>query len=104
MRIEKKTAALVVAVAFRESTFDMKAKSKTNDHCAMQINRRPDLAEDPSACVRVGVTMLRESMRACPGHPIAFYAEGPRGCASTRAQNISRDRMALAARLVRTVL
>lgn len=91
-----KTSALIVAIAFRESSFRNDAVSKTGDHCLMQVNRRPELAEDPVACVRVGIAMLRESMRICPAHPLAFYAEGPRGCDSPRAQRISRDRIAVA--------
>lgn len=96
-----RTAALVVAIAFRESAFRNDAVSRTNDHCALQVHGRPDLARDPEACVRVGLGMLRVSLRACPAHPIAFYAEGPAGCSSPRAQRISRDRLALAARLLR---
>ena len=95
-----KTAALVVAIAFRESSFRNDVTSKTHDSCMMQINRRPDLAEDPAACVRVAMTMLRESMRMCR-EPLAFYAEGPRGCTSERAARISRDRMAIAKRLAK---
>jgi hypothetical protein len=93
------TAALVVAIAFRESSFRNDVKSKTDDSCMMQVNRRPDLASDPEACVRVAMTMLRESMRMCPQHPIAFYASGPGACTNERAQRISRDRMAIAKRL-----
>ena len=96
----QRTAALVTAIAFRESSFRHGVKSKTNDHCEMQINNRPDLADDTEKCIRVAMTMLRESMRMCPNHPISFYAEGPGGCESTRAQRISRDRMLLAKRLV----
>jgi hypothetical protein len=99
----RRTAALVVAIAFRESTFYNAAKSKTADHCMMQVNRRPDLAEDPTKCVRVALSMLRESVRMCPAFPVAFYASGPGACENARAQRISRDRMALAARLVRDV-
>ncbi len=95
----RRTAALVVAIAFRESSFRNDVKSATNDSCMMQINRRPDLAEDPAACVRVAMTMLRESFRMCPEHPIAFYASGPGACSNVRAQRISRDRMAIAKRL-----
>jgi hypothetical protein len=95
-----KTAALVVAVAFRESTFRNDAMSETGDACAMQIHRRPDLADDLEGCIRVGLEMLRESMRMCPAHPIAFFASGPRGCSNARAQRISRDRMALARSLL----
>ncbi len=91
-----KTAAFVTAVSYRESTFNFQAKSKTNDYCAMQINGRPDLAEKPEECIRVGMTMLRESMRMCPDFPLAFYASGPKGCTDARAQRISNDRLALA--------
>ena len=69
----------------------------------LQVHARPDLAKDPEACIRVGMTMLRESMRVCPAHPIAFYASGPGGCDNARAQRISRDRLAIAQRLVREV-
>lgn len=98
-----RTASLITAMAFRESSFRNDVKSKTNDHCLMQVNQRPDLAEDPAKCVRVAMAMLRESMRMCPEHPIAFYASGPGACTNARAQRISRDRMAMAARLVRDV-
>lgn len=99
----RRTAALVVAVAFRESTFRNDAVSSTADYCALQIHGRPDLADDVGACIRVGLAMLRVSLRVCAAHPLSFYAAGPRGCSSPRAQRISRDRMALAARLVREV-
>lgn len=99
----RRSAALLVAVAFRESSFRNDAVSPTADYCALQIHGRPDLASDVVACVRVALAMLRDSMRACAAHPIAVYAEGPGACSSARAQRISRDRMALAARLFRTV-
>ncbi len=95
-----RTASLIVAIAFRESSFRNDAASRTNDHCLMQINRRPDLAKDVDACLHVAFTMLRESFRACPEHLIAFYAEGPKGCESARAQRISRDRLGLARRIL----
>ncbi len=96
-----KTAALIVAIEFRESSLRNDISSKTNDHCAMQINRRPDLAKDAEACVRVGITMLRESMRMCPDHPIAFYASGPGACTNERSKKISNDRMFIAKRLAK---
>ncbi len=98
-----KTALLVVAVAFRESSFRNDAVSRTGDHCLLQVHGRPELADDVVACVRVGLAMMRESFRMCREHPLAFYAEGPRGCSSARAQRISRDRLALAERLYRAV-
>lgn len=97
----RKTAAIVVSVAFRESSFRQDATSKTHDFCLMQVHRRPDLLDDLEECLRVGLEMIRVSMRMCPKHPLAFYAEGPRGCTSTRAQRISRDRFALAAMLAK---
>lgn len=93
-----KTAALVVAIAFRESTFQLDAVGdKGRSVCAMQVyGGRSELLADPEACVRAGVQILRESMRACREHPVAIYAAGPGGCSSIKAQRISRDRMWLA--------
>ena len=66
----------------------------------MQIHDRsggsPALNDDLDLCISTGLKMLRTSMRMCPSHPVAFYAEGPRGCTSKRAQRISNDRVALA--------
>lgn len=95
------TAALVTAMSFRESSFRNDVKSKTDDSCMMQVHQRPDLASDPEKCVRVAMSMIRDSMRICPEHPLAIYASGPGGCENARAQRISRDRMAIAKRLVR---
>ena len=100
---KRKTAGLIVAVAFRESSFRNDVASGTNDHCLMQVHDRPELASDVVECVRVGIRMLRESMHVCASSPLAFYAEGPRGCSSERAQRISRDRLSLAQRLVARV-
>lgn len=96
----RKTAALVVAISYRESSFNNEAVSRTNDWCHMQINRRPELASDAEECTRVGLTMLRESFRMCPASPVAFYAAGPGACTNARALRISRDRMNLAKWLV----
>lgn len=109
----EKTTALVVAVAWREGSLresvrgdcaEKTAAGKCIAHprsfCTMQIHASSggdeSLNEDPEKCIRTGMTMLRQSMRACPEHPIAFYAGGPAGCGSERVQRISRDRMALA--------
>lgn len=105
---KKKTAALMVAVAFRESSLRANA---VGDHgrsfCAYQVHETAGgtkaLLEDVDACVAKGFALLAQSVRVCPKHPLAWYAEGPRGCESTRAQRISADRMALAKRLVREV-
>jgi len=100
----RRTAALLVAVSFRESTFVADAiGDKGESFCAFQIHRSaggsPALLGDVDACVRTGLNLLRVSLRVCPSAPIAWYASGPRGCGNNRAQRISRDRMNLAAYL-----
>lgn len=103
-----RTSALLVAVAFRESSLRLDV---VGDHgrsfCAMQIHDSsggsPALLTDADACIRKGLAMLRESLRTCPASPVAWYAAGPRGCSSAHAQRISLDRMRLAAWLVRSV-
>ena len=114
-----RTSALLVAIAFRESSLRADAVGdhrggKPTSFCAFQINlpwgaktaegwTGEDLIADPSKCVAAAMTMLRISMRVCPAIPLAWYAAGPTGCESDRAARISRDRLAIAARLVRDV-
>jgi hypothetical protein len=102
-----KTAAIMVAVAFRESSLTLGA---LGDHgqsfCAFQIHRTsgggPALLTDADACVRKGLAMLRESARVCPKAPVAWYAVGGAGaCTNARAIRISNDRMAVAKRLAK---
>lgn len=104
----RRTAALLVAVAFRESTFIADAVGDGGkSFCALQIHRSSGgtaaLLTSADACVEKGISMLRTSLRTCPSSPLAWYASGPLGCENARAQRISRDRMALAARLVSQV-
>jgi hypothetical protein len=105
---KRRTAAIVVAVAFRESSLRLGVTGdKGRSFCAMQIHQSSGgtaaLLTDADACVRKGLAMLRASLRTCPAHPVAWYASGPIGCTDARAQRISSDRMALAARVVRDV-
>lgn len=97
-------AALITAVAFRESSLD---NSAIGDHgrsvCAMQIHGGAhNLLLDVGACIRRGTLMLRESRRVDPANPIAHYARGPRW-QSEEAKRLSRDRVALAKRLLSIV-
>ncbi len=94
-------AAIFTAVAFRESGFRNDAVGDGGHSvCAFQIYDGPKiLLDDPIACVAKGAAMLRESRRIDPKNPIAFYARGPR-FRSDEAQRISRDRMALAKRII----
>lgn len=94
----ERTAALLASVAFRESAF---RNAAVGDHgksvCAFQIlGGDASLLDDPIACARTAYRMLRTSIAVCRAYPVAWYAEGPKGCESSRAQRISRDRMALA--------
>lgn len=102
----RKTRALLVAVAFRESSLRLDiVGDQGRSVCAFQIlHGDSSLRTDASACVRTGYRMLKASAKACPAHPIATYAEGPGGCGSERAQRISRDRMAIARWLTQRVV
>jgi hypothetical protein len=95
-----KTAALIVAVAFRESGLRASALGDGGrSYCAMQVHASSGgsaaLNEDPLACVRAGRRILAESMRVCRAHPVAYYARGGRWD-TEEARRISRDRVALA--------
>jgi hypothetical protein len=114
-----RTAALLVAIAFRESSLRAAAVGdhvggKPTSFCAFQVHlpwgaktadgwTGSDLLDDPEKCVAAAMRMLRVSVRVCPSSPIAWYAAGPAGCESPRAQRISRDRMAIAQRLLKDV-
>lgn len=98
-----KTAALVVAVEFRESSLKHDAIGDGgHSYCAMQIHDSSGggeaLIDDPVACVKKGIRMLRQSIRIDRAHPVAFYARGPR-YQSDKAKSISDDRVRLAAKL-----
>lgn len=112
----ERSIALVVAVAWREGSLREKVQGdcveKTKEgqciahprsFCTMQVHQssggNETLNDDPQKCIRAGMAILRESMKVCPEHPVAYYASGPGACTNERAQRISRDRMALAARL-----
>jgi hypothetical protein len=100
----REEAALITAIAFRESSFDNTA---IGDHgqsvCAMQIHGGSrSLLGDVGACVRRGTVMLRASKRIDPANPVAFYARGP-NWKRDDARRISRDRVAIARRLLAQV-
>lgn len=101
---KRKTAALLVAVAFRESSLTLGAiGDQGHSVCAMQIyGGSRALLTDADACVRKGLAMLRVSVRVCPKAPVAHYAVGgTAACSNARAIRISNDRMALARRLAK---
>lgn len=111
---KRRTSAWLVAIGFRESSLTNDITSKTDDHCAFQIHLAPgekttegwsasDLRSDADKCVAVAFRMLRTSSQMCRPHPLAFFAEGPRGCSSPRAQRIDLDRLNLSKWLIARV-
>lgn len=101
---ERRTVALLVAIAYRESSFKLAAVGDGGRSvCAFQILDGPrSLLTDARACTDAGYTYLAASVRACPAHPVAPYARGlcPKAMSSTRAEEeariISADRTRLA--------
>lgn len=101
---KKKTSSWLVAVAYRESSLRLDAVGdRGRSFCAYQIHETAGgtraLLTNADACVGKAFAMLQTSSQVCPAFPLAWYAEGPRGCASPRAQRISNDRMWLAKRI-----
>lgn len=88
---ERRSAALLVVVAYRESNFKVDA---IGDHgrsvCAFQILNGPRaLLSDVRGCVRTGFRMLKDSLATCKGS-IAGYARG--NCESPSGKRIDADR------------
>lgn len=99
-----KSAALMVAVAFRESGLRHDAVGDGGKSvCAFQVHMGPKtLLDDTEACTRTAYRMLQESIRVDRSEPVSFYARGPR-YQSLEARRLSRDRVAVAERLLLTV-
>jgi len=99
-----RTAALLVAIAFRESSLQHDAVGDgKRSVCAFQIHGGDKaLLDDTEACVRTGERMLRESIRMDRDEPVAFYARGPR-FKSDEARSLSRDRVRLSQRLLKEI-
>jgi len=104
---KRRTAAWLVAVAYRESSLRLDAVGdRGRSFCAFQIHASSGgtkaLLTDADACVGTAFAMLRTSARLCKSFPLAWYAHGGNAaaaCASPRAQRLSRDRMNLARRI-----
>lgn len=109
------TAAILVAISFRESSFDNSAiGDHGKSHCAGQIYlpgkartregwSGADLRADPVKCMTVTARKVAESMSACRhlplGDRLAVYARG--SCKSPRGRQLSRDRMRLHEQLLK---
>ncbi len=95
------TAALLVAVAYRESGLNTQARGDGGKSLgAFQAYLAPQsLLTDPEAQAQLALRMLQASARIDPAHPVAAYARGARH-ASREARRISDDRTALARSLL----
>lgn len=92
------TAAILVAVGFRESSF-RDVVSSTNDHGYFQLHDRADLIGHPYEQAKEALRMIRASLQHCGG--LQDYVGG--GCKNARATRISNDRLALAGKLLASV-
>lgn len=92
----RQTRALMVAVAWRESSFRLDVVGdQGRSMCAFQILNGPrSLLADVDACTTRGLAMMRESFAACSTLPVAErlagYARG--SCTRDDGRAISRDR------------
>ena len=100
-----RTAALLVAVAYRESGLNPMATGDNGRSFGAFQNHAssggsPVLLEDTEQSVRRALSMLRQSIRIDRANPVSWYARGPR-YQSEEARRISRDRVRLAEKLAR---
>lgn len=98
-----KTTALWVAVAFRESTFDVYARGDHDRSLGLfqELDAPREILGDADAQFDRADKWMRWSVGYCPAFPVAGYARGPRACTNERAQAISDDRMKLAKRILK---
>lgn len=106
----RRTTAVLVAIGYRESTFRPDVMGDHGNALGLfQVSRAwiergtsDAFLHDAREQARVALRLVRESVRACKGKPaelsLSWYAAGGAGC--DRRHATSRDRMALAARLL----
>jgi soluble lytic murein transglycosylase-like protein len=90
-----KTAALLVALAWAESTFKPTARGHGGVRGLYQIGGRGDLS-DPLKASRVAIELIRESFRLCAARPVnerlAVYAAGGTSCKDPGAEALKKSR------------
>jgi hypothetical protein len=90
-----KTAAVLVALAWAESTFNPKATSRSGVRGLFQVGGRGDLS-DPLKASRVALELVRESFRLCSARPVeerlAVYAAGGVSCKDPGAEALKKSR------------
>jgi hypothetical protein len=90
-----KTAALLVALAWAESTFKPTAVGRGGVRGLYQIGAKGKLS-DPLVASRVALDLLRESFRICAARPVnerlAVYAAGGTSCKDPGAGPLAKSR------------
>jgi len=99
-----RTASLVCAVAWRESSFRVDAIGDEGRAFGLyQLWHAPrQVLSDVELATRLAMQRLRESMRIGGSeNPLGLYAAGPRHWDSPKARRISADRLHIAKRLAK---
>ena len=90
-----KTAAILVALAWAESTFKPNAVGAGGTSGLFQIAGRGNLT-DPTKAASVALTMVRESFALCRARPVeerlAIYAAGGSSCKDMPARVLEKSR------------
>jgi hypothetical protein len=90
-----RTAALLVALAWAESTFKPNAVGRRGVRGLYQVGGRGDLS-DPLKASRVALELIRDSFRLCGGRPVserlAVYAAGGTSCKDPGTEALKKSR------------
>ena len=90
-----KTAAVLVALAWAESTFKPNAVGHGGVRGLYQIGGKTGMS-DPLAASRTALTMIRESFRLCSARPVgerlAVYAAGGTSCKNMPEKVLAKSR------------
>lgn len=90
-----KTAAILVALAWAESTFKPNAAGRGGVNGLFQVGGHGDMS-DPVKASRVALELVRESFRVCRARPVgerlAVYAAGGTSCSTMPASVLAKSR------------
>ncbi|AKU95673.1 hypothetical protein AKJ09_02337 [Labilithrix luteola] len=91
----EKTAALLVSLAWAESTFKPNAVGRNGVRGLYQIGGHGDLS-DPLKASRTAIEMVRDSFQRCAKRPLgerlAVYAAGGTSCKDMREETLKKSR------------
>ena len=92
------TAALLLVIAFRESSYRVNVQGDGGHSCGLYQTPCPRTPHDAPGQTRLALAILRQSFTACPDAPLAPYASG--SCSSSAGRRISAQRIAQAKALL----